>query len=286
MANEIMVGNVLGFNYNPADRFYPVVLNNYPDGMPVIPFVDLDHAEYSLPVYPETMILRPQNLEQFVAGMFYCDAAAERGTPIRNLILPHVPGGRQDRINPAGDYLFTLKSVAKMINERKFDSVVVLDPHSTVTPALIDRCRIVNLADLLHNFWKGYGGVIAPDVGAAKRAFDVAQVLGLPFHQAEKHRDVATGKLSGFAAPTIKSGEHYLVVDDICDGGGTFLGLGEIIRAKGAYADLIVTHGIFSKGLDDLLKIYKKVITTDSTTFNHTGALTVPAIERLKTWTF
>lgn len=283
---EIMVGNVFGHRYNPADTFYTVDLNNYPDGMPVIPHLDLDTPENALPTYPDTMILRPQTLEQFVAGMFWCDAAAERGNPIKNLILPHVPGGRQDRINPAGDYLFTLKSVAKMINDRKFDRVIVLDPHSTVTPALIDRCVVVSLADLMHNYWRGYGGVIAPDVGAAKRAFDVAQVLGVPFHQAEKHRDVATGKLSGFAAPTIKSGEHYLVVDDICDGGGTFLGLGEIIKEKGAFADLIVTHGIFSKGLDDLLTVYKKVSTTDSTTFNHAGAYTLPVIERLKQWTF
>lgn len=282
---EIQVGNIIQPFYGRS-KFYTVNLNNYPDGMPVINKPEIEKPENAWPTQPDTMILRPQTLEQFVAGMFYCDAAAERGEPIKTLILPHVPGGRQDRINPAGDYLFTLKSVAKMINERKFDKVVVLDPHSTVTPALIDRCRVVSLADLMHNFWKGYSGVIAPDVGAAKRAFDVAQVLGVPFHQAEKHRDVATGKLSGFNAPTIKSGEHYLVVDDICDGGGTFLGLGEIIREKGAFADLIVTHGIFSKGLDELLTIYKKVITTDSTTFNHTGALTVPAIERLKTWTF
>lgn len=283
---EILVGNISNPLYGRGSKFYTVNLNNYPDGMPVIAKPEIEKPENAWPTEPDTMILRPQTLEQFVAGMFYCDAAAERGEPIKTLILPHVPGGRQDRINPAGDYLFTLKSVAKMINERKFDKVVVVDPHSTVTPALIDRCRVVSLADFLHNFWKGYSGVIAPDVGAAKRAFDVAQVLGVPFHQAEKHRDVATGKLSGFAAPTIKSGEHYLVVDDICDGGGTFLGLGEIIREKGAFADLIVTHGIFSKGLDELLTIYKKVITTDSTTFNHTGALTVPAIERLKTWMF
>lgn len=262
----------IGYTENGQSYMVRMDPGHYPDGMPFVKGI----ATTSM----DTMILRPKTLESFVTGMFIVDALEGRGIYIEHLILPHVPGGRQDRMNPEGDVLFTLKSVAKMINDRGFDSVTVFDPHSTVTPALINRCHVITPAEILKGFWAGYSGIIAPDVGAAKRAFDVAQVLGLPFHQAEKHRDVATGKLSGFAAPTIKSGEHYLVVDDICDGGGTFLGLGKVIQDAGAFADLYVTHGVFSKGLDDLLKVYKKVTTTDTTTFDHGGALTIPAVNR------
>lgn len=263
------------------NRTLNLVDNHYPDGSPLITGGGFRTMLDSI----DTMILRPRTLDQFVQGMFYCDAAEERGHPISNLVIPHVPGGRQDRLNPSGDYLFTLKSVAKMINDRGFDKVVVLDPHSYVTPALIDRCHVISLESLLEGFWQGFSGVIAPDVGASKRGFDVARVLNIPFHQAEKHRDVSTGKLSGFAAPTIKSGEHYLVVDDICDGGGTFNGLAEVIHEKGCYASLFVTHGIFSQGTETLLNNYVTITTTESTTFPSPGILKLPdTIERMIAW--
>lgn len=249
-----------------------VTLSSYPDGMPIVNVPEPDYSEmFEMHLHPDTMLLRPKTLEQFVSAMFYCDAAAERGFEISHLIIPHVPGGRQDRLNPSGDYLFTLKSVARMINERGFEKVTVVDPHSMVTSALIDRCRVVTAADIfktLGSNWKGtYDGVIAPDAGAAKRAFDVAQVMGVEFVQAEKHRDVTTGKLSGFYCPPV-SGERYLVVDDICDGGGTFLGLANELASQSVEADLFVTHGIFSQGTEKLLSSYGKVITTDTTTFD------------------
>jgi ribose-phosphate pyrophosphokinase len=109
----------------------------------------------------------------------------------------------------------------------------------------------------------GYGGVIAPDKGAHDRAEQMADALGLDVTYGSKVRDVATGRLSDFEI-TVEPGKHYLVVDDICDGGGTFIGLGEKIREQGAFADLYVTHGIFSKGTTELKKIYKNIYTTDS----------------------
>ena len=248
-----------------------VTLSNYPDGMPIVNVPKPDYSEtFEMHLHPDTMLLRPKTLEQFVSAMFYCDAAAERGHEISHLIIPHVPGGRQDRLNPSGDYLFTLKSVARMINERGFEKVTVVDPHSMVTPALINRCRVITTADIVHtshgSYFEGYDGVIAPDAGAAKRAFDVSQVLGVEFWQAEKHRDVKTGKLSGFYCPPLR-GEKFLVVDDICDGGGTFLGLADELNSQSVDHDLFVTHGIFSQGTEKLLSSYGKVITTDTTTF-------------------
>lgn len=258
-----------------TDWNYYVELDYYPDGLPLI-------LENNIMV--NSMLLRPTSLDQFVAAMFYCDASRERGLPITNLVIPHVPGGRQDRLNSTGDYLFTLKSVAKMINDRNFDSVTVVDPHSMVTPALIDRCKVVTSADIIRSHAKhslsGYDGVIAPDAGAAKRAFDVSQVLGVEFFQAEKHRDVTTGKLSGFYCPPLP-GQKYLVVDDICDGGGTFLGLANELASQSVEADLFVTHGIFSQGTDKLLEAFDQVFTTDSTAYYKHDAIIIHAIERL-----
>ena len=54
-----------------------------------------------------------------------------------------------------------------------------------------------------------------------------------------------------------------LIVDDICDGGGTFSGIAQVLRANGAEKIyLCVTHGIFSKGIE--INGIDEIFTTDS----------------------
>ena len=72
-----------------------------------------------------------------------------------------------------------------------------------------------------------YVGLICPDAGAAKRTEAVAEALALPVFYARKKRDFATGRLSGFACEPLPPEGRLIVVDDICDGGGTFRGLAE-----------------------------------------------------------
>ena len=235
----------------------------------------------------DTLILRPKTMESFVTGMFVADALEERGQKVSNLLLPYIPGARQDRLNPAGDFLFTLKSVAKMINERKFDRVTVLDPHSNVATGLIDRCEVFPIERLLENFYVGYDAVIAPDAGAGHRAQEAADAINrirgenpIGVVQAFKKRDVATGKLSGFEVD-VEAGKNYLVFDDICDGGGTFVGLGQKIKEQGANAGLFVTHGIFSKGTNVLNQYYKVITTTDSTLYDKHDAREMNIVERM-----
>lgn len=238
-------------------------LKMYSDGTPM---VKTDQFE-EIVENADTMILRPSNLSEFVTGMFLVDAIHAAGGDIPTLVIPYVPGARQDRINPTGDVLFTAQSVAEMINERTFSRVIILDPHSPVTPSLIHRVVEYPLERVASRLWQGYTGIIAPDKGAKDRAEIFAAAMDLPIYYASKNRDVSTGRLSGFSVD-IPAGGHYLVADDICDGGGTFVGLGEKIKEQGAFADLFVSHGIFSKGTDELKKIYKNIYTTDSRFFH------------------
>lgn len=265
-----------------------VEVKNYPDGSP--------RVDCPVGTRYHTMLLRPRSMNDLITGLFLADAFAFRGLKIKNLFLPFVPAARQDRINDSGDYLFTLKSVANMLNARGFETVTMIDPHSMVAPALIDNSRVLSIVDVMKagadEFYGKYAGVIAPDAGAAKRAFEVAQYLGVNFYQGEKHRDIETGKLSGFKVDLPYSETHYpiaprrfLVVDDICDGGGTFNGLAEAVRASKSdnddiTLDLWVTHGIFSVGTYTLLKNFGQVLTTNTTTWNKFQATEFAVIER------
>ena len=168
--------------------------------------------------------------------------------------------------------MFSAKSVAKDLNARRFPAVVVLDPHSDVAPALIDRCRVF-AASFPED--RQYDGVIAPDGGAAKRASYIASALGVRLYHAWKTRDVGTGTLAGFGTEPLPSG-HYLVVDDICDGGGTFVGLADALVAYGVHADLYVTHGLFTKGTRPLLDRFGRVFCTDSIIGDRPGVTVLP----------
>lgn len=204
-------------------------------------------------------------------------AQATRGGGERVLLLPYLPGARQDRGRPLG-----AKVYADLINSFELSKVICFDPHSDVMPALLNRCVTVGIEQL--PYWTServakYVGVIAPDAGARKRAEAVAGVLGVPVYQALKHRDFATGKLSGFTCEELPEIGQLLLVDDICDGGGTFVGLADgpfkpsIDATSGQWRfDLWVSHGVFSKGVGELTAKYRRILTTDS----HPGSRMLP----------
>ena len=175
-----------------------------------------------------------------------------------DLILPYVPYARQDRVCNEGESL-SIKAFADMINMLGVNEVVICDPHSDVAPALIDRCRIIPQSSILRNTEKKL--LVAPDFGATKKIEKFCQ----PYIQGTKQRDLETGQLSGFGFHGDVEDQDLLIVDDICDGGGTFIGLANELRNGGAKSvSLYVTHGIFSKGLGIFNGVLDEIWTTNS----------------------
>lgn len=180
---------------------------------------------------------------------------------VSHLELPWLPWARQDRHMVAGDS-FALKVFASHLNTLKFDKVKVLDPHSDAAAAAIDnlvaigqeRC-LLQSATLSHLFQQNALMLVAPDAGALKKIDTVARAAGVEEYAIlSKKRDVASGKLTGFAlmAGDVR-GRDLLIVDDLCDAGGTFIGSAQVLRDAGARSvSLYVTHGLFSKGIEHL----------------------------------
>lgn len=187
-----------------------------------------------------------------------------------SLEMDYVPYGRQDRVCNEGEAL-SIKVFANLINSQNYTSVTVFDPHSDVTPALIDRCIVRDpyySAFLRMQDISSHITLVSPDAGANKKIKDLAICINnhttftnVEIVKCDKTRDLKTGKISGFEvyADSLK-GKTCVIVDDICDGGGTFLGLAKELNKKGAKElHLIVSHGIFSKGLDELNKYFKTI---------------------------
>lgn len=186
------------------------------------------------------------------------------------LSLGYVPYARQDRVCSEGESL-AIKVFANLINSMNFSMVYIADPHSDVTSALINNSQVVEQYKTIRGHIPaireaGISMVVAPDAGSTKKAYKIAHEYHLGFIQGVKHRDTETGALTGFEAYGDVDGKDVIIVDDICDGGGTFIGLAKVLKEKGAKSvSLFVTHGIFSKGLGCLLDSYIDTIyTTDS----------------------
>ena len=198
----------------------------------------------------------------------WADAARQRGS--RTVVLmPYLPGARADRGLPFGAQVY-----AKVINSLGFDQIICFDPHSPVMPGLLDNLTIVDSTALVRRAVVGradsdqhpqhYAGIIAPDKGAVTRAQHVADACHLPLFKAEKHRDEATGELSGFTCEQLPNTGKFLIVDDICDGGGTFIGLAETTGVPKERLGLYVSHGVFSGNAYKLADHFSEIWTTDS----------------------
>ncbi|PMS17400.1 phosphoribosylpyrophosphate synthetase [Trinickia dabaoshanensis] len=195
------------------------------------------------------------------------------GAPI-DLHLPYVPYARQDRVANPGESL-SAKVFCDLINAQQYRRVVIQDPHSDVTPALLERVVIDDPIPALRRTLERIGtpvALVAPDAGARKRVLKLAGQLELPVVFADKVRDTRTGAITGTEIQGELPDCALLVVDDICDGGRTFTELAQAVRRKQSGAGmprplyLYVTHGIFSKGLDALLDGYTAVFTRNNWT--------------------
>lgn len=185
-----------------------------------------------------------------------------------SLLMPYFPGARQDRIMISGEP-FSLKVYTRLINGLELKRINIIDPHSDVCPALLKNVHVIEnivfVKEVLDN--KTDYTLIAPDAGAMKKTYKVAQALQVSkVVECSKVRDISTGRLSSFKvnADDLEN-KACVIVDDICDGGGTFIGLAKELKKKNAGPlILIVTHGIFSKGSDHLTEVFDEIYTTDA----------------------
>lgn len=196
------------------------------------------------------------------------DALKRMDVKLESLIIPYFPAARQDRVMVKGEPL-SVKVYADIINTFNFNKVIVFDAHSEVTSAVLNNCEVIPNHLFIQKVIEKIGSdllLISPDGGALKKIYKVSEFLnGIEVVECSKSRDVKTGKLTGFKvyAEDLK-GQDCLIVDDICDGGGTFIGLAQELKNKNAgKLYLAVSHGIFNKGFEDL-KCFERIFTTDS----------------------
>ncbi len=179
------------------------------------------------------------------------------------LFIPYFPYARQDRVCNPGE-AFSVEVIAGLINNLHCKSVTVLDPHSITTSNLLNNCKVVSQADIVaySPLRKAIGELdltlVSPDKGAEKKTKETQsrlQKVGLAVDivVASKKRNPLGGEISEVHVDGSVAGKNLLILDDICDGGRTFIQLGKELKEKGANQIMLyVTHGIFSHGFESL----------------------------------
>lgn len=193
-------------------------------------------------------------------------ASAERITAV----IPYYGYARQDRKH-IGRVPISAKLVANMIVTAGADRVLTLDlPAGQIQgffdipvdnlrgdPILADYFRHQNLENTV---------IVAPDVGAAKRARAVAERLNLPLAIVEKSRVSPTEVRALNIIGDVK-GKRAILVDDILATGSTVIEATNLLLEFGAReVSAAFTHGVFAGDAIQKLEAspVKKVIVTNT----------------------
>ncbi len=86
--------------------------------------------------------IRVTDISGLFTGLAFVSGISRSGGHIKTLVLPYIPGARQDRVNPTGDVLDTLSVVADM------KSIQILEGRSVVV-----RCTEIEYWCLELRFW-------------------------------------------------------------------------------------------------------------------------------------
>lgn len=250
-----------------------IMQGSFPDGTLLVKYAPEKDCEYAeIDWYYE-------NDRELVTLMYLTKHLNAHGIGRIKLFMPYIPNARQDRVKSDED-VFTLKYFAQVINSLKFESVTVLDPHSTVSEALIDRLIVRTpkgiVRSVIGEIMQNEGAepfMFYPDEGASKR---YSGMVTLPYAFGIKKRDWKTGKILGLdVSGNIEEikGKSVLIVDDICSKGGTFLFSAKKLKELGAeHIYLYISHCEKTILSGELITsgLIRKIYTTDSIcNFNH-----------------
>jgi len=203
----------------------------------------------------------------------------EHPQSFNRLIMRYIPYERMDR--KIDGYIFSLKYFCQMINELHFDEVYVMNAHSSVSTALLDRVKEMDISQHIHDVitQQSIDCLFYPDNGAKKRYSELftenkgsyinQKISELPHFFGDKKRDLDTGHILYYnliEAPDLTD-KNVLIVDDLCSMGYTFLMAAKSLKEAGAKTvSLYVSHCENSVFKGELLTTdyVDRIFTTDS----------------------
>jgi len=158
-------------------------------------------------------------------------------------IIPYIAYSRQDKRFRDGEPI-SIKTILKLLGSAGADTLLVVDIHKSESlqyfpGKAIEITSLVLLGKKACEKGMENPIVLAPDLGALKRAQRVAKELKTEYDYMEKFRDRVTGEITIKPKEVDVSGRDVLIIDDIISTGGTIAKASRIIKSLGARRVLV-----------------------------------------------
>jgi ribose-phosphate pyrophosphokinase len=257
-----MIINIFNTNTGNWRKIKPEYLT-FPDGQP---HVKVDVKDGDRLAFVECSIRNPAELFNFNLVMSVLE---ESGIPIdkTQVDIYWLFGARMDR--PIDSQQPNTFKIVKQCLRWYKEFTYLLDIHNK--SEAIGFQESLNLLEGIltrveHDF--GNSDIYFPDAGAQKRYSGLFSPNDYNILTGKKKRDSQTGKLSGFELSSgTRQSDSVLIIDDLADGCGTFLGQYDVLKSLGYNRiGLYTTHGLYTKGLDILTK-FDTIYSTNSFQF-------------------
>ena len=166
-------------------------------------------------------------------------------------VIPYYGYARQDR-KTDGRTPISAKLVANLISTAGADRVLTMDLHAGQIQGFFDIptdnmvAGPVILRDIRDRYDPAKLKIISPDVGGVVRARGLAKRLGCDLAIVDKRRPEA-GQSEVMNIIGDVKGHRCIMVDDMCDSGGTLCNAAAALKDAGATGvSAYVTHGVLS----------------------------------------
>lgn len=219
-----------------------------------------------------TLTWKPKSAEKVILLLLTVNALRNAGIYDIQLDCLYLPYARQDRVCSPGEAI-SVEVICKLLDDLGLHYVRFWDLHNEekafecfqqTAISNTERFEIFQRFRIIDDFDTDNLIVCAPDDGAMEGALKLCEKLELwnPVYFAKK-RDPKTGEIISYEFQSFARNmddRNVLIVDDICDGGRTFIEAAKCLKSETTgKLFLYVTHGIFSKGIDELLEYYQHI---------------------------
>ena len=225
-----------------------VQINHFADGETL---VELGESVRGKRCYIIQSTSKPVN-ENLMEILICLDAMKRSSAAEITCIIPYFGYARQDR-KAMPRQPITARLVANMLETAGANRVVTFDLHAAQIQGFFD-CPVDDLTTvpMMGEYFKRKDldpndtVVISPDHGGVKRARTMGEILECPLAIIDKRRPQANVAEACNIIGEV-SGKNAIIVDDICDTGGSLIAAANILKDNGVKDIYVcVTHGLFS----------------------------------------
>ena len=233
--------------------------------------VELGESVRGKRVYIVQSTCKPVN-DTLMEVLICLDACRRSSAAEVTCIIPYFGYARQDR-KAMPRQPITAKLVASMLEEAGANRVVTFDLHAAQIQGFF-RCPVDELTTvpMMGQYFRRKNldpeniVVVSPDHGGVKRARNLAEMLGCSIAIIDKRRPSANVAEACHIIGDVE-GKDTIIVDDICDTGGSLIAASTILKENGAKDIYVcIAHGLFSNNAAERIQNspIKEVVVTNT----------------------